>query len=86
MENSIPTTKSRSKIKPLKEKIQSLEYENETLLEEIYETGVRTRPTMITQIEKKEAETFRSIQFCIAECEKITGRKFIIHHRINHSI
>ena len=74
--DSIPATKSKSKIKPLKEKIQTLEYEKENLLEEMYEKGTRTRPSIMTQIEEKEADLFKHIQFIIAECEKVTGRTF----------
>jgi len=76
MKNSIPATKSKSRIKPLEKKIQSLAYENENLLEEMYEKGIRIRPTIMTQIEEKEADACRTIQYVIAECEKITGRKF----------
>lgn len=75
MTDSIPATKSKSKIKPLQEKIQTLEYEKENLLEEMYEKGIRTRPTIMTQIEEVEKETLEGIEYRISECEKITGRK-----------
>ena len=76
--NTIPKSQTRSKIKPLEEKIQHLKYENESLLEEMYEKGLRIRPTIMTQIEKKETETFNTIKYCIEECEKTTGRPFIL--------
>jgi hypothetical protein len=75
MKNSIPATKSKSKIKPLENKIITLEEENHELLEEMYEKGIRTRPSIMTQIEKEEAETLRHIKYCIEACEKVTGRK-----------
>ncbi len=77
LKNSIPATKSKSKIKPLEDKIASLEKENSALLEEMYEEGLRTRPTIMTQIEEKEAETLRIISFYVSECEKLTGREFL---------
>ena len=76
MKNSIPAGKTKSKIKPLEEKISQLEYEKELLLEEMYETGLRTRPSIMTQIEEKESETLKTIEFLIYECEKVTGRPF----------
>lgn len=84
MKNTIPAnkTKSKSRIKPLEEKISSLEDENTFLLEELYESGLRTRPTIMTQIEEKEAETLQTIYFCKEECEKITGRELIIPRRL----
>ena len=75
-ENKTPSIKTRSKVKPLEEKIQTLKYENEAMLEEMYENGTRTRPSIMTQIEEKEAETQKHIDFVIDECEKITGRPF----------
>jgi hypothetical protein len=78
MNGSIPATKSKSKIKPLEEKIRALEYENETLLEECYKNGTRTRPTIMTQIEKKEAETKKHIEYYIRDCERVTGRSFFM--------
>jgi len=79
MNDSIPARKSKSKIKPLENKILSLEEENESLLEEMYEKGIRIRPSIMTQIEEEEAETCRAIKFCIKECEKKTGRAFQQH-------
>jgi len=77
MSNSIPKIKkSKSKIKPLQDEIFSLVYKNEALLEEMYENGTRIRPTIMSQIEEKEAMTLSQIKFCISECEKETGRAF----------
>ncbi len=76
MTNSIPATKSKSKIKPLENKIFSLEEEKYELLEEMYKSGLRTRPSIMTKIRKKEAETLQTIKYVIADCEKITGRQF----------
>ena len=84
MTNSIPATKSKSKIKPLQKKIQTLTYENEELLEEMYEKGIRTRPTIMTQIEEIEASTLSQIEFSISECEKKTGRKFFFPLTLKH--
>jgi len=76
MTDPIPAIKSKSKIKPLQEEIQSLEYQNEVLLEEMYENGLRTRPSIMTQIEDREENTLQSILYIIKECEKETGRLF----------
>ena len=76
MNDSIPANKSKSRIKPLENKILSLEQENESLKEEMYDNGLRTRPSIMTQIEEIEASTLKSIQWKINECEKETGRKF----------
>ena len=43
----------------------------------MYTSGTRKRPTIMTKIEEKEAELLRHIQFCIEDCEKITGRRFM---------
>jgi len=75
--DTIPATKSKSKIKPLEDKITSLEKENYALLEEMYKEGLRTRPTIMTQIEEKETETLRIISFYVSECEKLTGRELL---------
>lgn len=72
----IPTKKSRSKVKPLEDKIQSLKYQNEKLLEEMYEAGLKTRPTIMSQIKEKEAQAIESIKYIIDKCEKETGRPF----------
>ena len=84
MTDSIP--KSRSQIKPLKDKITVLEYENNQLLDECYENGSRKRPTIMTQIEDKEEETLRVIKYSIEQCEKITGRKFDLMMLCDHLI
>lgn len=82
--NTIPKAQTRSKIKPLEDKILLLTDENETLLEEMYEKGLRTRPTIMAKIEEKEADTLRHIQYCIDECEKETGRKFFHQNIVAH--
>lgn len=73
-ENTTPKVKSRSKIKPLEEKIQDLEYELEQKQEKLYEAGLETRPTIMSQIEDREKATLDHILFCIKECERETGR------------
>lgn len=76
-EETIPKIKTKSKVKPLQERVSSLQYEKEELLEEMYENGTRQRPTIMSQIEEKEAECVRHIKFCISECKKETGRDLI---------
>ena len=76
MTDSIPANKSKSKVKPLQDKIQSLTFEIESMLEEMYKAGLRTRPTIMSKIEEKEAETKATIKYLIKDCEKTTGREF----------
>lgn len=71
----IPKSKTRSKIKPLEEKIKTLEYEKQCMIEEMYEKGIYQRPTIMSKIEAKEKETLNHIQWYLKECEKVTGRK-----------
>ena len=76
MTDPIPEIKSKSKIKPLQDKIQNLKYEKDELLEEMYKNGTRIRPSIMTQIEEKEADTLQTIDYLIIDCEKVTGRPF----------
>ena len=76
MTDPIPEIKSKSKIKPLQDKIQKLKDEKDELLEEMYKNGTRIRPSIMTQIEEKEADTLQTIDYLIIDCEKVTGRPF----------
>jgi hypothetical protein len=79
---TIPNIKLKTKedlqkeLAEMQERYRVLDYAKDQLQEKLYESGVDSRPTIMTQIYKKESEAYRTIQFIILECEKETGRKF----------
>ena len=63
----------------MKKTKEDLEREVAELTEELYTSGVRTRPTMMSAIEERERKAAETIQYIIAECEKETGRPFDLY-------
>jgi len=62
-------------IAELQVKINNLEYEIKNQNEIMYDKGIKTRKTMMSDIEKVESEARNTINYIIKDCEKKTGRK-----------
>jgi hypothetical protein len=79
---SIPSIKYPTKedlkaaLDDLKAKYNNLNYDKEQLQEKLYESGVDSRPTIMSQIFRIESQARDSIIYTITECEKETGRDF----------
>ena len=62
----------------LKVEMNKLQEEKEALQEKLFLSGVEHRPTMMNQIVEKETITRTLIDNLIEDCEKTTGRKFLL--------
>lgn len=57
-------------------RINNLENDISDKNEELFDAGIKERPTMMREIIKHEQQTINTLIFCIKECEKVTGRPF----------